>query len=80
MDKQAVKDFTYGAIVEMLRNKKYYYHSRVGMQYSHFTDEGKEVLHEIMSIMAFKMLEVEEAEIKQVAKEQTMAALKGDKT
>jgi hypothetical protein len=78
MDKGALKDFTYGALTELLHNRKYYYHSAVGPEYSHFTDEGKEALTEFMNIMAHKMLQAEEAEIRRIAKEQTMNSLKGD--
>lgn len=79
MDKSSLKDLTYGAITELLHNRKYYYHSAVGADYSHFTEEGKEALTEFMNLMAFKMIKAEEAEIRRVAKEQTISALKGDK-
>jgi len=79
MDKSALKDVTYGSLTELIQNRKYYYHSTVGPNYSHFTEEGKEALAEYMNLVAFKMLEAREEEIRRVAKEQTMNALKGDK-
>jgi len=79
MDKSALKDFTYGGITEILHNRKYYYHSTVGAEYSHFTDEGKEVLNEFMNLMAFKMLQAEEADLRERSKQMVINGLKGDK-
>ena len=78
MDKSAVKDLIFGGINEIMRNRKYYYHSGVGAAYSYFTDEGKEALVEYMNVMGFKLKEAEEADLKQRAKEMTMNALKGE--
>ena len=79
MDKSALKDFTYGGITEILHNRKYYYHSTVGAEYSHFTDEGKGVLNEFMNLMAFKMLQAEEADLRERSKQMVINGLKGDK-
>jgi len=79
MKKSALKDLTYGALNEILHNRNYYYHSTVGSEYSHFTDEGKDALTEFMNFMAHKMLQAEAQEIRRVAKEQTINALKGEK-
>ena len=46
MERAALKDLMYGAIEEMMKNSKYYYHSSIGANYSHWTDVGKENLHE----------------------------------
>ena len=78
MDKQAVKDLVFGGLLELMRNRKYYYHSGVGAAYSHFTDDGKEALIEYMQVMGWKLKEAEEADLNKRAKEQTMAALKGE--
>lgn len=79
MDKTAVKDLIFGGMHELMRNRKYYYHSSVGQGYSYWTDEGKEALAEYMNIMGWKLHEAEEADLKRRAKEMTMNALKGDK-
>jgi hypothetical protein len=78
MDKQAVKDLTFGGINELMRNRKYYYHSSVGQSYSYWTDEGKEALHEYMNVMGWKLMEAEEADLKQRSKELIMQGLKGE--
>ena len=78
MDKQAVKDLVFGGLTEIMRNRNYYYHSSVGQNYSHFTDDGKDAIIEYMQVMGWKMKEAEEADLKKRAKEMTMNALKGE--
>jgi hypothetical protein len=77
MDKQAVKDTMFGGLMELMRNRKYYYASSVGGDYSHWTDEGKQALQEYMHVMARKLWEAEEADLYKRAKQQTLDALKG---
>ena len=79
MDKGAVKDLVYGGMLEMTRNRSYYYHSSAGAAYSHWTDAGKQALGEYLDFMAFKMLQAEEVDLRKRAKEMTMSALKGEK-
>ena len=76
--KKATKDLVYGGMLELMRNRTYYYHSTVGSEYSHWTEEGKEALAEYMNFMAFKMLQAEEADLRKRAKEMTMNSLKGE--
>jgi hypothetical protein len=78
MDRLAIKDFMYGGLMELIRNRKYYYHSAVGAGYSHLTDEGKTALAEYMNMVSWKMLEAEEIDLNNRAKEQTLNALKGE--
>jgi hypothetical protein len=77
MDRRAIKDFAYGGIMELMRNRQYYYNSGVGSSYSHWTDEGKEVLIEYMTIVAGKMHDAEQAELDARAKELVLRELKG---
>ena len=77
MEKSALKHLIYGGIEEMLRDRRYYYHSTVGENYSHWTEEGKEAVAEFMSSMAYKIRAAEEADLERRAREQTLAALKG---
>lgn len=78
MDKQALKEFTYGGIMELMRNRKYYYHSTVGVNYSHWTDEGKLALAEYMNLIGYKMLELEEADLRERSKQMVINGLKGE--
>lgn len=77
MNKGAIKDLTYGGLMELINNRNYYYHSAVGSSYSHLTEEGKAAVIEFMNMVAWKMKEAEEAELERRAKEQVLKALKG---
>jgi len=78
MERGAIKEFMYGGVAELMRNRKYFYHSSVGSSYCHWTEEGQKALAEYMLIVGQKMTEAEEAEIRNKAKEMTLSALKGD--
>lgn len=78
MDKQALKDLTFGGITELMKNRQFYYFSAVGSQYSHWTEEGKSALHAYMELMAYKYHEAETAELDRRAKEMVIGALKND--
>ena len=76
MEKGALKHLIYGSLEELIRDRRYYYHSSVGESYSHFTEEGKEAVQEFMGAMAYKIRAAEEADLERRAKEQTLNALK----
>jgi hypothetical protein len=77
MEKAAIKDITYGGLLELMNNPRYYYNSRVGQDYSHWTDLGKDALVEYMNSVAYKMIQAEEADLDKRAKNMVMGALKG---
>lgn len=76
MQKAAIKDFTYGGLMELINNSKYYYHSSVGSGYSHLTDDGKDAVIEFMNVVAWKMREAESADLDYRAKQAVLAELK----
>ena len=76
MEKSAIKDLMYGGVEEILRNRNYYYHSRVGENYSHFTKEGEEAVLCYVTMLAYRIRAAEEADLERRAREQTLAALK----
>ena len=78
MERNAIKEFMYGGVAELMRNRKYFYHSSVGSTYCHWTEDGQKALQEYMNIIGQKMAEAEEAEIRSKAKEMTLVALKGE--
>jgi hypothetical protein len=78
MQKSAIKDFTYGGLLELINNSRYYYHSAVGSGYSHLTDEGKDAVIEFMNVVAWKMKEAENTDLDVRAKRQVLDALKKD--
>jgi hypothetical protein len=77
MDKEAIKQFIYGGIEELLHDKKFYRYSSVGADYSHLTDEGKIAVVALIDMVAWKMREAENADLNNRAKQQVLDTLKG---
>ena len=78
LDKPALKELVFGGVQELMRNRKYYYHSGVSANYSHWTEDGKEALIEYMNVVGWMMLEAENKELDQRAKDIVVKTLKGD--
>ena len=78
MRKTAVKDQLYGAIIEMMNNREYFYKSNIGKTHedSHWTEDGRTALMEFLEGHTKQMLLAEEKLIKERAKEMTFEALK----
>jgi hypothetical protein len=80
MDRNAIKEVLYGGILELMRNHEHYYYSAVGGDYSHWTDAGRTALAEYLDTMGYLMLQAEEKELDQRAKDIVLNGLKGDNT
>ncbi len=78
MEKQAIKELIYGGIKELMNDRRYYYNSGMGKNYSYFTDEGKLVLQEFVSDIAIYITEAENVELDQRAKDMVLKELKGN--
>lgn len=76
MEKLAIKELMYGGISEMIKNRRYFYRSSVGKDYSHWTDEGKVALHQFMMDITQYMHDADDAELDRRAKEMVLAELK----
>jgi hypothetical protein len=76
MNKGAVKDLVFGGLMELQRNRAYYYYSGAGSSYSYWTEEGKEAMVEFMKEMAPVMRQAEELDLDRRAKEMVMRELK----
>jgi hypothetical protein len=76
MHRSAIKDMIYGGLMEVMRNRNYYYHSGIGSNYSHFTEEGHKAVLEFLNVMASKMMESEHEELDARAKELVLKELK----
>lgn len=68
----------FGGISELMKDPKYYYHSNVGVNYCHWTEEGKEALCDYMNVMGWKIREAEESELNERAKQMVIKGLKGE--
>ena len=76
MKKSAIKDLCYGGMLELINNRNYYYRSSVGADYSHLTEDGKTAVVEFMNLIAWKMIEAENDDLDQRAKQQVLDQLK----
>lgn len=75
MDKQALKEFLYGGLSEIVNNRNYYYKG-IGPEYSHFTDRGEEAVKDFINVLSYKIIESTEADLDQRAKDMVMKGLK----
>lgn len=78
MDDQALKDFIYGGTRELMKNRKYYYHSSVGSQYCRWTEEGAKALADFMNLIGHQMLMNEERDLNERSKQLVLKGLKGE--
>lgn len=77
MDDQALKEFIYGGTRELMKNRRYYYHSAVGSDYCHWTDERQAALADFMNLVGRQMITNEQADLDKRAKDLVLKGLKG---
>ena len=71
LDKQV-----YAGIIEILKDKHFYYQSSISSEYNYLTDDGKEAVTEFISIMAPHMIKNENQMLDARSKQIMMDALK----
>jgi 2-oxoglutarate dehydrogenase complex dehydrogenase (E1) component-like enzyme len=62
MERRALKEVLYGGIEELMSNTRYYYTSSIGVEYNHWTDEGRAALAEYIELLShrIKQCQIEE--------------------
>ena len=76
MEKSAIKELMYGGVNELMQNRRYYYHSSVGRNYSQWTEEGKTAMDEFMREMTQYIYDAEQRSLNERAKELVLKELK----
>ena len=66
----------YVGLLEILKDSKYYYSSRVGADYCHLTEDGKMAVIEYISQVAPYMLKKDQQAIEALAKQMVWEELK----
>ena len=66
----------YVGLLEILKDNKYYYHSKVGIDYSHLTEDGKAVVLDYINQVAPHMLKKDQEAIEALAKSMLWDELK----
>jgi hypothetical protein len=78
MEQLALKETLYAGIHALAENRRYYYRSAMGTDYSHWTDEGILAVSEYTKIMVELMLAEEERSLNKRAKDLVIKGLKGE--
>lgn len=76
MQKLFVKDQIYGALLELTKNRTFFYRSSIGHEYCHWTDQGKQELMAWLDKATRDMLEAEEQELNARARDMVFNQLK----
>jgi hypothetical protein len=76
MGKDLLKDLIYAGFIELLENKKFYYHSSIDSKYSHLTDEGKTAIIDLVHMIAPHIIAAHIRELDERAKKMVMDGLK----
>lgn len=79
MNKDVVKDFVYGGLVEFFKNPRNFRHYGQ-IDFSSITKDGEESLLELLSVVGGMIIKSEKLELDRRAKELTMSALKDNKS
>lgn len=66
----------YAGLIEIIKDDKYYYNSRVGAEYNHLTESGKDAVIEYLEQVAPYMLKKEKQELELLARKITWEELK----
>ena len=74
---EANRGTVYGAMLEITKNPRLWRSSPVGREYCHFTDEGREVIADLMQDILRTVDVLEKRAVDQRAKEITFDILKG---
>jgi hypothetical protein len=73
----ANRSVVYGAMIEITKNPRLWRNSPVGREYCHFTEEGREVIVDLMQDLLRTVAVLERKAVDQRAKEITIDILKG---
>lgn len=74
---EANRGTVYGAMLEITKNPRLWRSSPVGREYCHFTEEGREVIADLMQDILRTVDVLEKRAVDQRAKEITFDILKG---
>lgn len=58
----------YAGLYEIIKDRQLYYHSSVGSNYCHLTEQGKEAVVKWLEMTAWEMIKLEEAQLDARAK------------
>ena len=77
MLRRDVEKMIMGSIKEILRDRQYFYHSTVGPDYCHLTEEGNRAIIDLVNILGSRLLKAEAEEDVERSKQLVLNELKG---
>jgi hypothetical protein len=77
MLRRDVEKMIMGSIKEIIRDKQYFYHSTVGPEYCHLTDEGNRAILDLVNVLGARLLKAETEEDIERSKQMVLDQLKG---
>lgn len=77
MRSKDVEKMIVGSIKELLTDPKYFYHSTVGTEYCHLTDQGKDAILDVVNILGPRFIKAIAEEDIERSKQLVLNELKG---
>jgi hypothetical protein len=77
MLRRDVERMIVGSIKEIIRDRQYFYHSTVGPEYCHLTEEGNRAIIDLVNLLGSRLLKAELEEDIERSKKLVLDELKG---
>lgn len=77
MLRRDVERMIVGSIKEIIRDRQYFYHSTVGPEYCHLTEEGNRAIIDLVNLLGSRLLKAELEEDIERSKQLVLNELKG---
>jgi len=77
MLRRDVEKMILGSIKEIIRDRQYFYHSTIGHEYCHLTEEGNRAILDIINILGPRLVKAEAEEDIERSKQLVLDQLKG---
>lgn len=77
MLRRDVEKMIIGSVKEIIKDRQYFYHSTVGAEYCHLTEEGNRAIIDLVNVLGSRLLKAEAEEDIERSKQLVLDQLKG---
>jgi hypothetical protein len=77
MLRRDVEKMIIGSVKEIIKDRQYFYHSTIGLEYCHLTEEGNRAIIDLVNILGARLLKAEAEEDIERSKQLVLNELKG---
>ena len=77
MLRRDVERMIIGSVKEIIRDRQYFYHSTIGPEYCHLTEEGNRAIIDLVNLLGSRLLKAELEEDIERSKQLVLDQLKG---